>query len=201
MNPAEDVSAQKQALRRLAVERRGQVDLARCEAAGRALAARLAKWPEYRAARRVGLYLSVEGEISTGPLIALAGVDGKALCLSAWLSERRAYDWVQFDPVARIGRGPFGIPQPECPIPLNDAPIDLVVAPGLGFDPLGNRLGHGKGIYDRLLIRPSAREAFKIGWGFDFQLWERIPRTERDVRLDAVMLETRDYRTRPASER
>jgi 5-formyltetrahydrofolate cyclo-ligase len=201
MTPAVEIIARKQALRRIINDQRTQIDTERAESAGRTLAIRLAEGPDYRAARCLGVYLSVAGEISTGPLIARARADGKSLCLPAWLAERREYDWVEFDPNGRIGGGPFGIPQPELLVLPTAKRIDLVVIPGLAFDAQGNRLGHGKGIYDRLLIRPLLRGALKVGWAFDFQMRERIPRTEQDVRLDGVMTETHDYRTPRASER
>ena len=198
MNP--EVTARKQALRRVAYERRAGLDPVRAEAAGHALAARLTAGPDYRRAHRLGIYLSVAGEVATGPLINRARADGKALCLPAWMFEGREYEWVAFDPDGRLGRGPFGIPQPETRVPLADELVDLVVVPGLAFDSQGGRLGHGKGIYDRLLVRPLLHGALKIGWAFDFQIWDEIPRTERDIRLDEVMTETHDYRTRRASE-
>ena len=201
MNLEKDLAARKQALRRIAYEQRTGIDAGRSESAGRLLAARLAERPDYGAADRLGSYLSVAGEISTGPLITRARADGKALYLPAWLADRREYDWVEFDPAARLGRGPFGIPQPEGLVPLVSPGIDLVVVPGLAFDAQGNRLGHGKGIYDRLLIRPLLSGAIKVGWAFDFQVRDQIPRTEQDVCLDGVMTETRDYRTPCASER
>jgi 5-formyltetrahydrofolate cyclo-ligase len=201
MNPEIDITARKQALRRIAYDQRAGADFERAEAVGRALAARLAERPEYRAARCLGVYLSVAGEISTGPLIARARADGKTLCLPAWLVDRRDYDWVAFDPAGRLGRGPFAIPQPDPLVPPVATSIDLVVVPGLAFDAQGGRLGHGKGIYDRLLIRPLLRGAFKVGWAFDFQMRDRIPRTERDVCLDGVMTEKHDYRAPCASAR
>ena len=196
-----EVTARKEALRRVANERRSGLDSVRAETAGRCLTDRLVAGTEYRFARHLAVYLSVAGEISTGPLIARARADGKALCLPAWLENSGKYDWVEFNPGERLGRGPFGIPQPERLTPLVAIPVDLVVVPGLAFDAQGGRLGHGKGIYDRLLVRPLVCGAFKIGWAFDFQMWDEIPRTERDVCLDEVMTETYDYRTPRASEK
>jgi len=62
--------------------------------------------------------------------------------------------------------------------------IDLVITPGLAFDRNNNRLGHGKGYYDRLLAN---MQAYKIGVCFDFQLFREIPHTINDTKLDMVI--------------
>ena len=62
--------------------------------------------------------------------------------------------------------------------------IDLAIVPGLAFDDNNNRLGHGKGYYDRLLKDISA---FKIGVGFDFQKLRNIPVCEHDIKMDLVI--------------
>ena len=62
--------------------------------------------------------------------------------------------------------------------------IDLVITPGLAFDRNNNRLGHGKGYYDRLL---AGMHVYKIGICFHFQLFNEIPCNLHDVRMDMVI--------------
>ena len=62
--------------------------------------------------------------------------------------------------------------------------INLVIVPGLAFDKQNNRIGYGKGYYDRLL---SKLNAYKIGVCFDFQLLDKIPNTDRDIKMDLVL--------------
>lgn len=61
--------------------------------------------------------------------------------------------------------------------------IDLVIAPGLAFDLNNNRLGHGKGYYDRLLAN---MQVYKIGVCFHFQLFNEIPCNLHDVKMNLV---------------
>ena len=68
--------------------------------------------------------------------------------------------------------------------------IDLVIVPGLAFDLKGNRLGYGKGYYDRFLEK-CRNKAFKIGLGYDFQVFDSIPSEAYDKRVDAVITEKR----------
>ncbi|KAA6347019.1 5-formyltetrahydrofolate cyclo-ligase [termite gut metagenome] len=80
--------------------------------------------------------------------------------------------------------GPYGIKEPFGEAFTDYASIDLAVIPGVAFDRFGNRLGHGKGYYDRLLPHLSA---YRIGIGFSFQLVEEVPAKEFDVRMNEVI--------------
>lgn len=62
--------------------------------------------------------------------------------------------------------------------------IDLAIVPGLAFDQNNNRLGHGKGYYDKLL---KDMHAFKIGIGFGFQKIQSLPASEHDIKMDLVL--------------
>lgn len=62
--------------------------------------------------------------------------------------------------------------------------IDLAIVPGLAFDSKNNRLGYGKGYYDKLLVRIKA---YKIGVCFDFQKIEYIPHSKHDIKMDTVL--------------
>lgn len=62
--------------------------------------------------------------------------------------------------------------------------VDLVIVPGVAFDVSFNRLGFGKGYYDRLL---AGLKAYKIGVCFDFQVLEEIPHELTDVKMDLVI--------------
>ena len=62
--------------------------------------------------------------------------------------------------------------------------IDFVAVPGVAFDNAGNRLGRGKGYYDRLLPRLTA---FKAGICFPFQLVEEVPAEPFDIRMDTII--------------
>jgi 5-formyltetrahydrofolate cyclo-ligase len=62
--------------------------------------------------------------------------------------------------------------------------IDLVIVPGIAFDKAKNRLGRGKGYYDRYF---NNKNITKIGVCYDFQLLEIIPTEPFDVRMDKII--------------
>lgn len=62
--------------------------------------------------------------------------------------------------------------------------IDLAIVPGVAFDKNNNRLGYGKGYYDKLLC---GLDVYKIGICFNFQLLDEIPHNNNDIRMDLVI--------------
>jgi 5-formyltetrahydrofolate cyclo-ligase len=64
--------------------------------------------------------------------------------------------------------------------------IDLILVPGLAFSKDRHRLGRGGGFFDRLLAG-RAKDAFKLGICFSFQMVDQIPTEEHDIVVDAVV--------------
>lgn len=58
----------------------------------------------------------------------------------------------------------------------------LMLMPGVAFDGYRNRIGYGRGFYDRYLADKPELQLRTIGVGFRCQLVEEIPGEERDVR-------------------
>ena len=67
-----------------------------------------------------------------------------------------------------------------------ESEIDLIIVPGVAFDRQHNRLGRGKGFYDRLL---STLDVPKIGICYDFQLKDQIPAEPFDRKMDLIITE------------
>lgn len=80
--------------------------------------------------------------------------------------------------------GAFNIEEPIGNELINLSEIDLIIVPGVAFDKVCNRLGRGKGYYDRLL---STKNIMKIGIGYDFQILESLPVEPHDVPLNFIV--------------
>ena len=63
--------------------------------------------------------------------------------------------------------------------------FDLIVVPGVAFDRNGNRLGRGRGYYERFLCQHL--DVKRIGICFDFQLIDEVPAESFDIRMDEVI--------------
>lgn len=88
---------------------------------------------------------------------------------------------------SRMHLGAFCIEEPEGDNTTDISLIDMVIVPAVAFDREGNRVGRGKGYYDRLLENCRATT---VGIGYDFQLVEEGIDTEpHDIPLDYIVID------------
>lgn len=93
----------------------------------------------------------------------------------------------------RMHLGAFRIEEPDGDDVVDPSSVELIIVPAVAMDRRGNRLGRGKGFYDRLL---ATTRATTIGVGYDFQLLDELPVEPHDVRLDLVITESHFGRRR-----
>ena len=79
--------------------------------------------------------------------------------------------------------GDFNILEPQNEPYTGD--YDLIVVPGVAFDRKGNRIGRGRGYYDRFLCKHL--NVKRIGICFDFQLVDEVPVEDNDIKMDEVI--------------
>lgn len=84
--------------------------------------------------------------------------------------------------------GAFHIEEPSGDELTSIENIEMVVVPAIAYDHRGNRVGRGKGFYDRLL---ADTKATKVGVVYDFQLVDDIETEPHDVKVDVVITESR----------
>lgn len=90
---------------------------------------------------------------------------------------------------SHMALGAFHLEEPQGDDTADINSIELIVVPAIAYDKRGNRVGRGKGYYDRLL---QSTAATKIGVGYDFQLIsEDIPVEPHDVAVDIVITDRR----------
>ena len=85
-----------------------------------------------------------------------------------------------------LAQGAYGIAEPQDGELCLPQEIDLMVVPGVAFTPSGDRLGRGKGYYDRYLAREGFR-AYCVGVCYAHQLLTEIPTEPHDKRMDMVV--------------
>ncbi len=79
--------------------------------------------------------------------------------------------------------GDFNILEPQNEEYTGD--YDLIVVPGVAFDKKGNRIGRGKGYYDRFLCKHL--DVTRIGICFDFQLVDEVPTEDNDIKMNEII--------------
>ncbi len=146
---------------------------------------------EFIASNVVMLYVSKgTKEVETGPIIKKAINEGKKVLLPVTsVREKNIRPVLLKNLKHRLKKGSYGIYEPveskqDNPIDVKD--IDLVIVPGIAFDRDNNRLGRGKGYYDRFLKTLDDLTP-KIGLCFDFQMFDSIPTTKNDFSLTKVI--------------
>ena len=140
------------------------------------------------------LFLSMDTEIDSSLLFKAALESGKKVFAPKVETER-----LVFYPVLSAGgpwnKGPFGIREPfvdktqgKDPAGAGDFPA-LIIAPGLAFDRNGNRLGRGRGFYDRFFaeLETESLRYFALGLCMDFQLVDQVPVEENDKKMDCIL--------------
>lgn len=89
-----------------------------------------------------------------------------------------------------LKKGAYGIYEPKEIISVPISAIDIALIPGIAFSKAGDRLGFGKGYYDRFLEEFAG---VKIGIGYDFQVCDTIPVSAHDIKMDMIITEKRIY--------
>lgn len=131
-------------------------------------------------------YAGHGSEIGTGEILREALRKGKAV----YLPKAREDGSMRFYRIWDLGElqaGFRGIPEPtgeteEYPYSPLTAQRTLMLVPGVAFDGFRNRLGYGRGFYDKYLADKPELQLRTIGVGFCCQLAEELPAEERDVR-------------------
>ena len=136
----------------------------------------------------VSAYWPIGSEIDPSPLIRRLKNEGDAdICLPR-VEADGSMTFRAWAPGNALEDRPFGLQEPP-----SDTPIvtpTLVLTPLLGFDRKGNRLGYGKGHYDRALARLRADgRVFVCGLAFFGQELDAVPAEPHDIPLDWVMTE------------
>ena len=147
---------------------------------------KLFKQSVFKKAKRVMFYIAMKGEVETKEMIEAAKRLGKIIAVPVCIENRRSLRPALFNSFSHMKKGPYGVSEPAVSrfIALKD--LDLVIAPGLAFDKKGNRLGRGKGYYDRFLSK-IPKDTPSIGLAFRLQILPAVPVNSSDVSVKKVL--------------
>jgi 5-formyltetrahydrofolate cyclo-ligase len=141
--------------------------------------------PQFEQAKTVLLYWSMDDEVQTHSFVErwyrektllLPCVDGNDLRLRQYTG-----------PECMVAGEQFGIGEPMGEEFTRLDEVEMIIVPGVAFDRHNNRMGRGRGFYDRLLS--STPSALKVGVAFDFQMLDEIPVEPFDIPMDKVVTE------------
>ncbi|NDW19773.1 5-formyltetrahydrofolate cyclo-ligase [Dysgonomonas sp. 216] len=137
----------------------------------------------FQDAQNIFIYNSLSDEVSTLDFI------------NRWAKEKQFFlpvvtgndlQFVKYEADKKFVVSDYGIKEPEGKAFVEYDKIDMIIVPGVAFDRKLNRMGRGKGYYDRFLPK---LKALKVGVCFDFQLLNSIPFDKNDVKMDMIVSE------------
>ncbi len=143
--------------------------------------------PEYCAANRIFLFVSMPTEPDTLPIIRQALRDGKRVYVPKCVSRTEMLA-VRIRDLNDLKPGAYGISEPQdCSETVEPNGLDLIVVPCVSAWTDGRRLGHGAGYYDRFLKGNADKTVCLC---FRAAMSPDIPTDENDVRMRRVITET-----------
>ena len=151
---------------------------------------------EFKNADTVGLYLSFDNEVDTfrllrhikeeGKKIVVTYTDSKSLVLIPLYVNDIENDFVE---------GPWGYLEPKLDEleKAEEKDIDFVIVPGVAFDQGRNRVGFGKGYYDKYLSKLRA-DAVTAAMAYEYQVLDCLPVEDHDIKMKMIVTEDRIIR-------
>lgn len=144
--------------------------------------AQIEQLQQFKAATDIAVYWSLDDEIATHRFIE-KWFERKRIWLPVVVGDDLIFR--QFEGTDKMTAGAFGILEPTGRQLDNVAQIGLIIVPGVAFDLQNNRMGRGRGFYDRLLANS---QAYKIGTAYSCQIFNQIPTEETDIPMDLVVV-------------
>ncbi|HEY6838749.1 MAG TPA: 5-formyltetrahydrofolate cyclo-ligase, partial [Geobacteraceae bacterium] len=182
-------SMPKRTLRQQLLARRKELGLAERKAAAHVIQQTFVGSREFAAARIIALYAAIHNEVETGEVFEAALAQGKTVLFPLVCGDN--LDFRRVSAHEELRRGAYGIPEPEeGTLSCRPEEADLLVVPAVAFSVHGQRIGYGKGYYDRALHALEGSGKL-VGFCYDFQLVDEIVGEPHDVRMDMIITEQR----------
>lgn len=179
----------KERQRKAILARRRELSDDEASSAGREIQGLFLTLPDYIAAGSVALYWPVNNEVSTDIVMAASLAAGKTVYLPAVIGD--TLEFRRTASVSELVPGCFGVLEPAPGGEVGSlASIDMFVVPGVGFDMAGQRIGYGRGYYDRALHSLEG-EGRLTAFCYEFQLVSSLSGEAHDVVMDRIITERR----------
>lgn len=134
-------------------------------------------------------YMDYVGEVQTKEFIIECIKLGKKVALPRVMGKHMDFFYIH-SVFEDVEPGYAGILEPKTNW-LAQEKTPFILVPGVAFDIQKNRMGLGKGFYDKYLA--SCPNAYKAGVAFSFQVFEKIPTEPTDIQMDCIVTEDRIY--------
>lgn len=145
---------------------------------------------EYKTCNTLLCYVAFNGEVDTDFIISRALRDSKTVGVPVCLDKNGKMEFFKIESLGDLHKGSFGISEPDiCEEKrITDFESCVIVVPALCFDRFGNRLGYGRGYYDRYLQNHSL---ISFGLCYNKLIIDYVPSDAYDKSVDFVVSEKR----------
>ncbi len=176
----------KTEIRTINKNKRRQMDKSEVKAKSAASAKAFLSSDIYKNAKVIMLYIPLGNETDTSAIINSALDDGKRVALPVTDINTGEITPHYITKSTELVKGAFSVMEPYKAEIAELSEIDAVLLPGIAFDKYGNRVGFGKGCYDKLLKNSKAT---KLGYCYQFQICEELKAEQHDVKMDFLVTE------------
>ena len=190
----------KKELRKIKMHERDSLSLEKAQALSDIITEKILSLKEYKETDTILTYVSCRSEVITDDLILTALKAGKKVGVPK--IEGDIMNFYYINGLDDLEAGYFGVREPK-PCIISDTSVSsgskhaeslisdpsgcLMIVPGLAFDTELNRIGYGKGFYDKYFLAHKDKSYVKCGIAFDIQLCEKIEADRYDQPLDMLI--------------
>lgn len=176
---------------------RSKVSFSYKNKASNQICTRVSLLEDYRHAKRIALYFSVNGEIDLGLLWNNAPLQGKFCYFPVLNEDNLILSFLPATPATPFKKNRYGIPEPDVSpdLAIPTEQLDLILMPVVAFDARCTRVGMGAGYYDRTFQNKT--NCCLIGIAYQFQRVDYIEPNSWDIPLNAVVTQRAVYWRNP----
>lgn len=144
---------------------------------------KLLELDEIKNSKAIMSYIDFKNEVETRELNEILKSQGKIVLLPKILND----EIIVFYDEENYELGKFGVEEPRGKIYSSN--IDLVIVPGIVFNELGDRIGFGKGYYDKFLAKN--KNSKRVSMAYDFQINNNFSGENFDEKIEVIVTEKR----------
>lgn len=148
---------------------------------------------EYKIAKKVGLYIPINGEVDLSQLWHNSKNNQKSYYFPKIANQRMFF--LPATAESTFIKNSWGILEPDVTISkaIATCNLDIIILPLVAFDESGNRIGMGGGYYDRELT--GNKSTLLIGAAYEMQKQKIIQSDFWDVKIDMIVTEKAIYKS------
>lgn len=172
----------KKTLRKKYLEKRKNINKHNKEKYDTQIFRKIIQLEEYKKSKLILTYVSLKEEVDTFKLIEYSLKIGKKVAVPKCKGDNIVF--YNINTLSDLEEGSFKILEPKTNEVINNFSDSICIIPGIAFDKENNRIGYGRGFYDRFLQNYNG---IKIGLTYKECICEKIDNDSNDIKMDKII--------------